>query len=109
MFFCIPIVFGMAESIKPDPARSGVRPCPRCHNNSCQPIKRRKRFELFWIPLIPFKAKHVWMCPICQYSYAADPSEKDAPVSGQQPAPAASGRGYDVGYEAHPHGNGAKV
>jgi hypothetical protein len=24
------------------------------------------QFELFWIPLVPFKSKHIWICGICR-------------------------------------------
>ncbi|TNY21439.1 hypothetical protein DMC30DRAFT_394871, partial [Rhodotorula diobovata] len=59
----------LSPSIKQD--GDEVRQCLNCHNNSCVRVKRRKRFELFWIPLIPFKAKHAWMCGICSAYTAA--------------------------------------
>ncbi|GAA5939025.1 hypothetical protein JCM3775_002652 [Rhodotorula graminis] len=109
MFLCLPIVFGVNTKLKQE--GDEVRPCQNCHNRSCVKVKRSKRFELFWVPLIPLGSKHVWMCHICKVSYAADPAEKDAPASAQHAAAAphggqpAPGRGYDVGYQ----GQGAKV
>ncbi|CCH62877.1 hypothetical protein TBLA_0I02190 [Henningerozyma blattae CBS 6284] len=41
--------------------------CPHCHNYSVSPIKNRKVFELYFIPLIPFKAHKQLHCSICNW------------------------------------------
>ncbi|GAA6002045.1 uncharacterized protein JCM10292_001816 [Rhodotorula paludigena] len=115
MFLCLPIVFGVGQSLKPE-GTGEQRVCPRCHNHSCVQVKQRKRFELFWVPLIPFKAKHLWMCSVCRYAYQADAPSKDAPASAQygeqrqqQGHAAGGGKGYDVGYHGQQQPVGAKV
>lgn len=30
-------------------------------------------FELFWVPLIPFSRKHMWLCSICHWSSPITP------------------------------------
>ncbi|CDR48514.1 hypothetical protein NBRC10512_003423 [Rhodotorula toruloides] len=117
MFFCIPLVCGLDTKLKPDPssASNGPLECPRCRNHSLQPFKRRQWFSFFWIPLVPFKAKHILFCGICQYSALAPSSSNSAdskhPNTGaasSQYAPP-SGGGYDVGYVGGEQRQGAKA
>ncbi|GAA6050633.1 hypothetical protein RTBOTA2_006875 [Rhodotorula toruloides] len=117
MFFCIPLVCGLDTKLKPDPSSPSHGPleCPRCRNHSLQPFKRRQWFSFFWIPLVPFKAKHILFCGICQYSALAPSSSNSAdskhPNTGaasSQYAPPAGG-GYDVGYVGGGQGQGATV
>ncbi|BGP20847.1 hypothetical protein JCM10213_008117 [Rhodosporidiobolus nylandii] len=116
MFLCIPIICGPVPHTKQEPGDPPAQ-CPRCHNRLVAAFKRRTWFELYWIPLIPFKAKHVFICTVCQWTAVnpnGDPSKnKDKSPQHQQPeqipldqAPPV-GRGYDVGYHAQP--TGAKV
>ncbi|EMD38492.1 hypothetical protein CERSUDRAFT_82757 [Gelatoporia subvermispora B] len=65
--FCIPIVFGCPTKIKPEGDQS-PRICPRCHNASVCSAKSRTWFELCWVPLVPMRSKHIWICSICQWS-----------------------------------------
>ncbi|GAA6035450.1 hypothetical protein JCM8097_000261 [Rhodosporidiobolus ruineniae] len=125
MFLCIPIICGPVPHTKQEQGGVQPGPCPRCHNNSVLPFKRRTWFELYWIPLIPFKAKHLLICTICQWTALnpnTDGSNTDTKNAAHSQhyaghdqaadpnyAPPA-GRGYDVGY----HGEqgqtaGAKV
>ncbi|EIW85410.1 hypothetical protein CONPUDRAFT_80011 [Coniophora puteana RWD-64-598 SS2] len=64
--FCIPIMVGCPTKIKPEGENQGGRICPRCHNASMFAAKSRQWFEFCFVPLIPFKTRHVWMCSICQ-------------------------------------------
>ncbi|GAA5872888.1 hypothetical protein JCM1840_005879 [Sporobolomyces johnsonii] len=109
MFLCIPLVFGVNGSLKQE--REELCVCPRCKNAAVQPYRRRKWFELFWIPLIPLGSKHVWFCPICQWSGPLEGGFQPQHVGGGGPGGAApdtipAGRGYDVGYST---AAGAKV
>ncbi|TFK42736.1 hypothetical protein BDQ12DRAFT_676724 [Crucibulum laeve] len=67
MFFCIPILFGCQTKVKPEDNQT-LRVCPRCHNASVFAAKATMWFELFFIPLIPFSRKHIWICNICQWT-----------------------------------------
>ncbi|TDL27283.1 hypothetical protein BD410DRAFT_713944, partial [Rickenella mellea] len=44
------------------------RLCPRCNNASVFSAKSRTWFELCWVPLVPMKSSHVWVCGICQWN-----------------------------------------
>jgi hypothetical protein len=59
--------------------------CPRCHNAQVVTGKSRTWFEICWIPLIPFKSKHIYICGICQWQ---------APQDGQYQPPVAGHPGY---------------
>ncbi|GAA5890467.1 hypothetical protein JCM6882_002931 [Rhodosporidiobolus microsporus] len=119
MFLCIPIICGPVPHTKPEKGdQHPPQQCPRCRNVSVVPFRRRTWFELYWIPLIPFKVKHLLICTICQWTAInpnGDPSNTDGAKSAQYEQqqqhdlnyPPPSGRGYDVGY--HGQGQGAKV
>ncbi|GAA6023439.1 hypothetical protein JCM10207_004412 [Rhodosporidiobolus poonsookiae] len=117
MFLCIPLVCGAAPHTKPEPGNHPPRHCPRCNNQSVHPFKRRTWFEFFWIPLIPFKNKHLLICTICQWTALnpdSDPSNPAATGAKQSQQPhhdqnfvPQPGRGYDVGY--HGQSAGAKA
>ncbi|KAL9935235.1 hypothetical protein V8E36_005583 [Tilletia maclaganii] len=86
MDFCffIPVIFGCPTKIKQEDNAPHV--CPRCHNGAVVRAKSRTWFELCFIPLVPLKSKHIWICSICQWQTAQD--------SGFQPAPAGGGGGW---------------
>ncbi|KAI0721651.1 hypothetical protein C8T65DRAFT_565703 [Cerioporus squamosus] len=44
------------------------RICPRCHNVSTIRVKSRMWFELCFVPLIPMRKEHLWVCTVCQWS-----------------------------------------
>ncbi|TRM62700.1 hypothetical protein BD626DRAFT_498167 [Schizophyllum amplum] len=67
MFICLPIIFGCSDKTKADKEQH-VRVCPNCRNASVAKAKRTRWFELFWIPLIPFSSKHIWVCGICHWA-----------------------------------------
>ncbi|KAJ7445722.1 hypothetical protein B0H11DRAFT_397497 [Mycena galericulata] len=101
MFFCIPIFFGCQQRLKPE-GDTTARICPNCHNASVFSAKKTTWFELFFVPLVPFSSKHIWLCQICHWM---------APhVAGQWEPPAAFGgapmqSNYQPGYlnqSAHP-------
>ncbi|GAA5869941.1 hypothetical protein JCM16303_001846 [Sporobolomyces ruberrimus] len=81
--------------------------CPRCNNASVKGYKRKKWFELYWIPLVPLGSKHMWICSVCRWDHLADETIQlqkinagpgSAPSAGQTGAKVTPGRGYDVGY-----------
>ncbi|KNZ75351.1 hypothetical protein J132_03561 [Termitomyces sp. J132] len=39
-----------------------------CFAVSVMAAKSTTWFELFWVPLIPFSRKHMWLCSICHWS-----------------------------------------
>ncbi|KAJ7632194.1 hypothetical protein FB45DRAFT_911776 [Roridomyces roridus] len=88
MFFCIPIFFGCSQKIKPEGDQT-PRICPNCHNASVFSAKKKTWFELFFIPLIPFDSKHVWLCQICHWM---------APHVAGQWEPAVAPGSYQPGY-----------
>ncbi|KAJ7360803.1 hypothetical protein DFH08DRAFT_842292 [Mycena albidolilacea] len=63
---CIPIFFGCQDKLKAE-GDSTARVCPKCNNASVHSAKATTWFELFWVPLIPFSTKHIWLCQICQW------------------------------------------
>ncbi|GAA5950494.1 hypothetical protein JCM3765_004566 [Sporobolomyces pararoseus] len=99
MFLCIPIICGPQS-------RSGEESyyCPRCGNGSAKAYKRKKWFELYWIPIVPLGSKHVYVCPVCRWEHLNDETlqlkqvtnHSGGPTQGNGP----SGRGYDVAYSA---------
>ncbi|KAF7322602.1 hypothetical protein HMN09_00038700 [Mycena chlorophos] len=66
MFICLPILCGLQQKVKPA-GDSDVRVCPNCHNASVFSAKKSEWFTLFFIPLIPFSSKRVWVCQICRW------------------------------------------
>ncbi|GAA5913215.1 uncharacterized protein JCM6883_005287 [Sporobolomyces salmoneus] len=85
--------------------------CPNCRNASVKAYKRKKWFELYWIPLVPLGSKHVFVCPVCRWQHLNDESIKLQQV-GAAPSHAGqgtvqAGRGYDVGYANQPQGGQA--
>ncbi|KAI9569512.1 hypothetical protein HD554DRAFT_2091683 [Boletus coccyginus] len=108
--FCIPIAFGCPTKVSPS-GDQGSRICPRCHNASMFAAKSRKWFEFCFVPLIPLKSKHIWMCGICQLQTEMQPgwepplaqagyqlpsvqNQYASPVGGSQHY----GKGYQPGY-----------
>ncbi len=52
--------------------------CPRCHNTSEWPIHQEKTyFSLFFIPLIPYKTRHLLACPVCRETREISAVEAD--------------------------------
>ncbi|GAA5828549.1 hypothetical protein JCM11251_000845 [Rhodosporidiobolus azoricus] len=119
----IPIIFGLGARRKPEPGQHHPQQCPNCHNMTVAPFSERKVFELFWVPLIPLKKKHLLMIRSqspCTPGWtvinpAGDPSKNEGAASQQfqqqQNQPDGNvvppgGRGYDVGYHQQ---QGAKV
>ncbi|KAH0584048.1 hypothetical protein H2248_009622 [Termitomyces sp. 'cryptogamus'] len=90
MFFCVPIIFGCQTRLKPDGQQQSARICPRCHNVSVMAAKSTTWFELFWVPLIPFSRKHMWLCSICHWSLPITHGDN----SGFQPT-----QGYDQNFQ----------
>ncbi|KAE9406767.1 hypothetical protein BT96DRAFT_207559 [Gymnopus androsaceus JB14] len=68
MCLFLPIVFGCPTKVKPDGNEQTAHFCPRCNNASVFSAKSRMWFELFWVPLIPFSSKSIWMCGVCQWT-----------------------------------------
>ncbi|KII88708.1 hypothetical protein PLICRDRAFT_141195 [Plicaturopsis crispa FD-325 SS-3] len=105
-FFCLPIVFGCPTKIKPEGDLT-PRICPKCHNVSVIPAKSRMWFELCFVPLIPLKATHLWMCTICQWNVPLQPNWEPAipgaayqnvPLQHHGPPPNGPNGGYQPTY-----------
>ncbi|KIK96736.1 hypothetical protein PAXRUDRAFT_825639 [Paxillus rubicundulus Ve08.2h10] len=76
--------------------------------------KSRTWFELCFVPLVPLRSKHIWMCGICQLQAQmqpgwepplAHPGGYQYPVVQNQSGPSApmdrpqnDGKGYQPGY-----------
>ncbi|KAJ7144758.1 hypothetical protein C8R43DRAFT_1013933 [Mycena crocata] len=78
---CIPVIFGCTDKLKPegDPA---TRTCPNCHNSSVLSAKSTSWFELFWVPLIPYSSKHIWLCQICHWKAPHAEGQSEPAVAG---------------------------
>ncbi|THV07905.1 hypothetical protein K435DRAFT_709039 [Dendrothele bispora CBS 962.96] len=103
MFFCLPIFFGCQDTVKPDGNEQVARICPRCNNGSVFAAKKKTWFEFFFIPLIPFNTKHIWMCSICQWAAPLgpglwEPAIAYAPPQGWNSPPQSFQAGYNPGY-----------
>ncbi|KAJ8093178.1 hypothetical protein PM082_020663 [Marasmius tenuissimus] len=118
MFFCLPIFFGCQNKIKPEGQEQPARLCPHCHNAAVFAAKSTTWFELFFIPVIPFDKKHLWLCGICQWRTPSGPGQWEPPVaygggyhtsqgyfSPNQP-PANHQPGYQPGYISSPPQSG---
>lgn len=47
--------------------------CPNCGNHvTFRLLEMRNWFSLFFVPLVPGRARHVVLCPICQYGIELD-------------------------------------
>ncbi|KAJ7168196.1 hypothetical protein C8R43DRAFT_983393 [Mycena crocata] len=66
MFFCLPILIGCQQKIKPE-GDFTARVCPNCHNAAVFSAKKTTWFEFFFVPLVPLSSKHVWICQICHW------------------------------------------
>ncbi|KIY65257.1 hypothetical protein CYLTODRAFT_424497 [Cylindrobasidium torrendii FP15055 ss-10] len=64
-------IVGCSTKVKPDGNEQVMHVCPRCHNATVFAANKKTWFELFWIPLVPFSSKHVWMCSICHWAAPA--------------------------------------
>ncbi|KAI0063473.1 hypothetical protein BV25DRAFT_1915370 [Artomyces pyxidatus] len=109
-FFCIPIIFGCSEHVKPE-GSPNPRICPRCHNASVMSAKTRTWFSVCFLPLIPLNSNHIWTCAICNWNVPVQQGwEPLVPGSGYQspqgmPPPGgqvAYQPGYQPGYMSPP-------
>ncbi|KAJ6457236.1 hypothetical protein C8R45DRAFT_564584 [Mycena sanguinolenta] len=82
---CIPIIFGCGERLKAE-GDSTTRVCPKCHNAAVRAARATTWFELFWVPLIPFSRKHVWLCQICHWRGAQGGGQFEPALAGSAPA-----------------------
>ncbi|KAH6918738.1 hypothetical protein BKA70DRAFT_1248122 [Coprinopsis sp. MPI-PUGE-AT-0042] len=81
---CIPIIFGLRDSLKPDTSQPS-HVCARCRNNSVFYTRHRKWFELFWVPLVPVYWKHIYACNVCGWRSPTPPqSGGSIPLSASQ-------------------------
>jgi len=65
-FVCIPLVWGCPTKIHPEGDQT-PRICPRCNNASVISAKSRMWFEFCFVPLIPMRSSHIWLCTVCQW------------------------------------------
>ncbi|KAL1406002.1 hypothetical protein Q8F55_007685 [Vanrija albida] len=100
---CIPIIFGFPTKISQDAPEPG-RMCPKCNNAAVVGATSRTWFELFWIPLIPFTKKRIWICSICSWQMkqgdGPDPQPPGAygPAGGYPPPPPQQQYQYQPAY-----------
>lgn len=69
MFLFIPLVCGVQNfdsNYDNNPEHQGLY-CPKCHNFSVVPIKRREFFAFNFIPLIPLHWGKQLRCSICNW------------------------------------------
>jgi ribosomal protein L37AE/L43A len=85
MFFCLPIFFGCQTKIKPESSGQPSRSCPRCHNASVIAAKKTTWFEFFFVPVIPFSSKHIWICGICQWKSPQGAGQFEPAIAGAHP------------------------
>ncbi|TFK29782.1 hypothetical protein FA15DRAFT_663047 [Coprinopsis marcescibilis] len=69
---------GVNSRVKPDKHNNASLVCPRCHNTSVIHAKDTQWFELFFIPLIPFSSKHIYICNICQWRFISPPPNQQS-------------------------------
>ncbi|KAF7293811.1 hypothetical protein HMN09_01176900 [Mycena chlorophos] len=97
---CIPIIFGCTDKLKVEPTDDGAphRICPNCHNASVRPVKSTTWFELFWLPLIPFSSKHIWLCGTCNWRAQHANGQYEPPIAGAGGPPHHGQGGYQPSY-----------
>ncbi|KAI9458019.1 hypothetical protein F5148DRAFT_1221439 [Russula earlei] len=66
MFLFIPLLFGLQDKLKVVDANPHV--CPKCHNVTVVRATTRAWFSFFFVPIIPFKKKHIWICSTCNWN-----------------------------------------
>lgn len=69
MFLFIPIFCGKQNydsTYDSNPQHNSLY-CPKCHNNSVSPIKRKEFFALYFIPIIPLYWGKQLRCSICDW------------------------------------------
>ncbi|KAJ7847557.1 hypothetical protein B0H13DRAFT_84168 [Mycena leptocephala] len=49
---------------------------------SVRSAKATTWFELFWVPLIPFSSKHIWLCSTCQWKAPHVAGQYEPPLAG---------------------------
>ncbi|KAI0748004.1 hypothetical protein C8Q80DRAFT_1169550 [Daedaleopsis nitida] len=118
MFFFLPFVFGCPTRMRPEGDQT-PRICPKCHNISTIRVKSRMWFELCFVPLIPMKKEHLWVCTVCQWNIPLQQGWEPAlpgygfhhggqgpmppsPYTQMSPPPNAAAHGYQPQYPAPP-------
>ncbi|CCK71509.1 uncharacterized protein KNAG_0H00940 [Huiozyma naganishii CBS 8797] len=69
MFLFIPLICGAQNfdsNYDSNPAHQGLY-CPKCHNFSVAPIKRKEFFTFWYIPIIPLYWGKQLRCNICNW------------------------------------------
>ncbi|KAJ7470290.1 hypothetical protein FB451DRAFT_1253246 [Mycena latifolia] len=89
--------FGCQQKIKPE-GDSTARICPNCHNASVFSAKKTTWFEFFFIPLVPFSSKHVWLCQICHWIAPHVAGQWEPTVAYAGGAPGLMQSNYQPGY-----------
>ncbi len=57
---------------------TAVMDCPRCHNATPWKVQNeRVYFSLFFIPVFPYKNRHILSCPVCREGREITTEEKD--------------------------------
>ncbi|KAK9383080.1 uncharacterized protein V2V93DRAFT_364200 [Kockiozyma suomiensis] len=51
--------------------------CPRCHNNSVMPTKKREFFTLCFVPIVPTNWGCTLQCTICPWNVPTSEKELD--------------------------------
>ncbi|KZV75774.1 hypothetical protein PENSPDRAFT_35820 [Peniophora sp. CONT] len=72
VFICLPILFGCQTHMRQegDPA---ARICPRCNNAGVIQTRKRTWVTLCFVPIVPLKAGHHWLCGVCRWEVPLQP------------------------------------
>ncbi len=67
------IIFGWGHTIQKDYGETYPMKCSRCNNTDYWRLFRiRVWFDLFFIPVFPYKSNHYLLCPICNSGFKLD-------------------------------------
>ena len=72
------IIFGWGHRKEKDYGETYPIECSRCNNSTYWKLIRiQEWFELFFIPVFPYKSKHWLLCPICSTGLELDDEKLD--------------------------------
>ncbi|ODQ60216.1 hypothetical protein WICANDRAFT_30791 [Wickerhamomyces anomalus NRRL Y-366-8] len=63
----VPIIFGKKDMDSRIDGYPNNLPCPNCHNQSVEPVKRKEFISFWWIPLIPMYWGKQLKCNTCSW------------------------------------------
>lgn len=63
------IIFGWGRTTRKIEVDVPIQICEHCHSNYLYFTRVTKWFTLFFIPIIPYKTIHYFLCPHCEYGF----------------------------------------